>query len=103
MITIAIKPAAGPLIVRGEPHRGPTIRPPIIAVTTPPKAGNPLAIAIPKQRGSATSDTSRPATKSPLQFSFKPFRPSEGVKWETGRKVPSFEVSILLLVLNNES
>jgi hypothetical protein len=75
---IVINPAAGPLIVNGETFKNET-KPPIIAVKTPIEAGNPLAFAIPKLRGSASRKTKKPDMKSDLKCAFIPFRPSTGM------------------------
>jgi len=53
---------------------------------SPPNAGNPLAIAIPKQRGSAMRDTNSPEVISFRRFSLRPFTPSEGTGDDTGVK-----------------
>jgi hypothetical protein len=62
--TIAIIPAAGPLIVSSELlTKGVTI-PPIIAVNKPDTAGQPLATEIPMHRGNAIRNTRKPDTAS---------------------------------------
>jgi hypothetical protein len=62
--TIAIIPAAGPLMVNSELLRNGVIIPPIIAVRIPDTAGHPLAIEIPMQSGNAIRNTKKPAATS---------------------------------------
>lgn len=62
--TTAVRPAAGPLTLVCEPLKTPTIIPPTIPETNPEKRGAPEARAMPKQRGTATKNTTRPADKS---------------------------------------
>lgn len=58
------RPAAGPLTPSGEPLRKPTKIPPIIPAMRPENAGTPLTAAMPKHKGTATKNTTRPAGKS---------------------------------------
>ncbi len=64
--TIAASPAAGPLTPIFDPLIAPTRIPPTTPAITPEKSGAPLARAIPKQRGSATKNTTIDAGKSDL-------------------------------------
>ena len=66
--TIAAKPAAGPLTPILEPDNAPTTIPPTIPAIKPEKSGAQLANAIPKQRGSATKNTTILAGKSFLMY-----------------------------------
>jgi hypothetical protein len=59
-MTMTINPAAGPLIDNGELPRKVAMVPPMIAVRTPAIGGNPLAIAIPRDRGRAMRKTKKP-------------------------------------------
>jgi hypothetical protein len=62
------------------------MRPPTMAVINPPKAGKPLAIAIPKHNGRAISDTNNPEVISLRKFSLRPLGPSAGTCDDTGVK-----------------
>ena len=62
--TMTMSPAAGPLMVSGALPRSDGTSPPTMAVSTPAKGGKPLASAIARHNGSATSATTKPATKS---------------------------------------
>lgn len=64
---MAIKLAAGPETLTCEPLKYPTIKPPMIPVIIPEKAGAPEALAIPKQRGRATKNTTTPDKESVLK------------------------------------
>ena len=77
--TITIKPAAGPLMVREDPAKKATTKPPIIAVSTPMIGGKPEAPAMPKLNGNAIRETKKPDMASCCQLSFNPARPSLGV------------------------
>src|SRR5258707_1745511 len=74
-----IKPAAGHLIVRRPRIKMLTTSPPIIAVSTPIAAGNPLGLAIPKLRGIASKNTRKPERASVVQFCLSPSNPSFGI------------------------
>ena len=76
---ITIRPAAGPLMVKGLPDIKPANNPPIMAVTRPIIAGNSEALAIPKLSGNANRNTMNPALISARKFCFKPFIPSNGI------------------------
>ena len=62
--TTAASPAAGPLTLTWEPLRMPTTMPPMTPEIRPERSGAPEASAIPRQSGSATRNTTRPATMS---------------------------------------
>ena len=62
--TIAVKPAAGPLTLVCDPLNIPTTMPPTIPASTPENNGAPDASAIPRHKGSATRNTTRPAVRS---------------------------------------
>ena len=62
--TIAVSPAAGPLTLTCELLRLPTTMPPMIPEIIPENKGAPEAIAIPKQRGKATKNTTNPDGRS---------------------------------------
>ncbi len=66
--TIAVRPAAGPETEIFELLIVPTTKPPTIPAMIPDNGGAPDANAIPKQRGSATKNTTSPEGK----FSFIP-------------------------------
>lgn len=55
--TMAARPAAGPLTPIVEPLIAPTTIPPTTPAIRPENNGAPLAIAIPRQRGNATKNT----------------------------------------------
>ena len=59
--TNVANPAAGPLTLKGELLKAPTTKPPTIPAIRPLNGVAPLAIDIPKQRGSATKNTTKPA------------------------------------------
>lgn len=67
---IAVKPAAGPDTLICELDKNPTTIPPIIPEIIPEKSGAPLAKAMPKHRGKATKNTTRPAKRSVLKKAF---------------------------------
>jgi len=67
--TIAIIPAAGPLIVNSELLNKTVRMPPNTAVMTPAIGGNWLAPAMPKQSGRAMRNTKNPLTRSDFQLS----------------------------------
>ncbi len=62
--TIAARPAAGPLTLTCELLKKPTTKPPVMPAIIPEKSGAPEARAIPRQRGNATRNTTRPDAKS---------------------------------------
>ena len=62
--TIAVSPAAGPLTMSCEPLISATTRPPITPEMSPAASGAPEASATPRQSGSATRNTTRPAAMS---------------------------------------
>src|SRR5690606_28921226 len=66
--TITVSPAAGPLTLTLEPDNAPTTIPPTIPAISPDMGGAPLAIAIPKQRGRATKNTTKLDFKSYFKF-----------------------------------
>lgn len=66
--TMAVNPAAGPDTEMLELLIEPITRPPTIPAIIPDNGGAPDASAIPKQRGSATKNTTSPEGK----FSFIP-------------------------------
>ena len=68
MNTITVSPAAGPLTLSGEPLVKATTVPPIIPEIIPENKGAPDASAIPKQSGSATKKTTKPAGKSFFKY-----------------------------------
>ncbi len=57
---IAVNPAAGPDTLICEFEIAPMMMPPITPDIIPENKGAPDAIAIPKQRGSATKNTTKP-------------------------------------------
>src|SRR5690606_40427174 len=61
--TMAVKPAAGRDTEMLELLKAPTTIPPIIPEITPDKGGAPEANAIPKHRGNATKNTTKPDAK----------------------------------------
>ena len=73
VITIAAKPAAGPLTPRGDPLIKATTVPPTIPAIKPEKSGAPEAKAIPKHSGKATKNTTILAGKSFFRFEKNPF------------------------------
>ena len=62
--TSAARPAAGPLTLSLEPLKNPMTTPPIIPEIRPLKKGAPEANEIPRHKGRATRNTTRPAGKS---------------------------------------
>jgi hypothetical protein len=76
--TITIRPAAGPLMVSKDPAKKLTITPPTMAVMSPKIGGKSEAAAIPRDSGNANNATINPEGKSLLQFSTRPFHPSDG-------------------------
>jgi hypothetical protein len=69
--TTAVKPAAGPLTLNGEPLKSVTTIPPIIPDNNPENKGALQARAMPMQRGRATKKTTMPALISgPIVFEF---------------------------------
>src|SRR6476620_7588268 len=62
--TTVDNPAAGPDTANADPLISETTIPPITPDRIPEYNGAPEASAIPKQRGSATKNTERPAGKS---------------------------------------
>jgi len=72
-ITTVIKPAAGPKTPIADPEKIPTIIPPMIPSISPEKAGASDANAIPRHRGTATKNTTKPAGASCLQLEKKCF------------------------------
>lgn len=64
--TIAVNPAAGPLTLTFELLRNPTMVPPTIPEIIPENKGAPEAIAMPKHRGKATRNTTKPDGRSDL-------------------------------------
>ena len=66
--TIAVRPAAGPLILSGEPLRSPITIPPTIPAIMPENNGAPDPNAIPRQRGNATRKTTTEAGISAAAF-----------------------------------
>ena len=65
---MAAKPAAGPLTPTLDPLMDPTTIPPTIPAIKPEKSGAPLANATPRQRGSATKNTTILEGKSDFKF-----------------------------------
>ena len=63
-MTIAVRPAAGPLTISCEPLRTDTTSPPTMPVIRPESIGAPEASAIPRQSGRATRKTTIPAGRS---------------------------------------
>jgi ATP-dependent DNA helicase RecG len=61
--TIAVKPAAGPVTLSCDPLNRPTTIPPTTPAIIPENRGAPDAKAIPKQSGSATSNTTMDADR----------------------------------------
>ena len=61
-----VSPAAGPVTERGERLMNGTTMPPTIPAIRPETGGTPHAMAIPRQSGSATRNTTTPATASSL-------------------------------------
>ena len=64
--TIEVSPAAGPVTESAERLMKGTTSPPAMPATSPDTGGTPHATAIPRQSGSATRKTTRPATASSL-------------------------------------
>ena len=64
--TMAVRPAAGPETEILELLIRPTTIPPTIPAMTPDNGGAPDANAIPRQRGSATRNTTKPEGKFSL-------------------------------------
>ena len=62
-------PAAGPLTPRAEPLRNPTTMPPTMPAMMPEKRGAPEARAMPRQRGTATRNTTTLAGRSAFNVS----------------------------------
>lgn len=62
--TTVVSPAAGPLTLSGDLLKKETTTPPMIPESNPAYNGAPDANAIPKQSGSATRNTERPAGRS---------------------------------------
>ena len=58
---MTVRPAAGPLTPRAEWLTRGTRMPPIMPAINPENNGAPEAIAMPKQRGTATKNTTTPA------------------------------------------
>ena len=65
--TMAVSPAAGPLTMSCEPLISATTRPPMTPEMSPDASGAPEASATPRQSGSATRNTTRPAAMSAFQ------------------------------------
>ena len=61
--TIAVKPAAGPETLSCDPLNRPTTLPPTTPAIIPENKGAPDAKAMPKQSGSATSNTTMDADR----------------------------------------
>ncbi len=59
--TIVTRPAAGPLTAKRDGLSAVTSSPPSTPVSRPANGGSPLACAMPRQSGSATRKTTRPA------------------------------------------
>ena len=66
--TIAVKPAAGPDTLNLDPLKTVTKIPPTKPAIIPENKGTLHAIAIPKQRGKATKNTTSPALISANTF-----------------------------------
>ena len=66
--TITVSPAAGPDTLNCEPLANATIIPPTIPEIIPENSGAPDAKAIPKHKGKATKNTTRPAGKSFFKY-----------------------------------
>ena len=64
--TTVERPAAGPDTLNCDPLMNETTRPPIMPERMPEYNGAPEANAMPRQRGSATKKTERPAGRSYL-------------------------------------
>ena len=64
--TIAVRPAAGPETEIFELLMVPITKPPTIPAITPDNGGAPDAQAIPRHKGSATKNTTRPEGKFSL-------------------------------------
>gem|GEM_PF-6793170 len=62
------KPAAGPLTLIAVPDNKPTTIPPTIPTTRLASRGAPDANATPRQSGSETKKTDRPAVKSTVMY-----------------------------------
>ena len=62
--TITVRPAAGPLTCSGDPPSAPATTPPTMAAISPASGGAPEAIAIPRDSGSATRNTTSEAGRS---------------------------------------
>ncbi len=67
--TITVKPAAGPLTPKDEPLIVPTIIPPTTPAIIPAKGFTLHAKAIPKHKGRATRNTTKPDGRSDLSSS----------------------------------
>ena len=63
-MTMAARPAAGPLTLTCDPLIAPTTMPPMMPEMTPEMIGAPDASAMPRQSGMATRNTTRPAMRS---------------------------------------
>ena len=61
--TMAVKPAAGPETEMLELLKDPITTPPTMPAIIPDKGGAPDANAIPKHKGRATKNTTRPEAK----------------------------------------
>ena len=64
LATMAVRPAAGPLMLVCEPLSHATSIPPTTPATIPETSGAPEASATPRHRGSATRKTTTPAEMS---------------------------------------
>lgn len=64
MAQIAVRPAAGPLTLKGDRLIAETTMPPIIPEIIPDKIGAPEASEIPRHKGSATKKTVMLALRS---------------------------------------
>ena len=62
--TMAVKPAAGPLTLSGDPLMNPIAIPPTTPAMIPENKGTLDPNAMPKHRGSATKNTTKAAGKS---------------------------------------
>ena len=63
-MTMAARPAAGPLTLMCDPLIAPTTMPPMMPEMTPEMIGAPDASAMPRQSGMATRKTTSPAMRS---------------------------------------
>ncbi len=66
--TIATSHAAGPETLKGELLMSPTTIQPMIPAISPLINGAPLAMAMPKQSGTATKKTAIPAGRSCFRY-----------------------------------